>query len=103
MKLQVFTNIESLRFDIVERRLDVYHTSGYDNIFAALDSLGLDTQFISSKQDYLALSNLDSQRGLIFSLLNIKRPSLGDSILIEVNETHTCLPLHILIRNLRFK
>jgi Co/Zn/Cd efflux system component len=50
LKLAELTDIESLRFDIPEKMLDVYHTSGYDSILAALDSLGLDTQFISSEQ-----------------------------------------------------
>ena len=57
MKLEELTNIESLRFDIPERRLDVYHTSGYDSIFAALDSLGLDTKFISSGQAATPMTN----------------------------------------------
>ncbi len=50
MRLQELTNIESLCFDIPGRRLDVYHTGGYDDIFAALDSLALDIKFISSAQ-----------------------------------------------------
>ena len=50
MKLEEFANIESLQFDISGRRLDVCHTGGYDSIFAALDSLGLDTRLISSEQ-----------------------------------------------------
>ncbi len=49
MKLEELKNIESLHFDIPERRLAVYHTSGYEAILAALASLHLDTQFISSK------------------------------------------------------
>ena len=50
MKLEEFANIESLQFDIAGRRLDVCHTGGYDSIFAALDSLGLDARLISSEQ-----------------------------------------------------
>jgi Co/Zn/Cd efflux system component len=50
MKLEEFANIESLQFDIPGRRLDVCHTDGHDSIFTALDSLGLDTRFVSSEQ-----------------------------------------------------
>ena len=50
MKLGEFPNIESLQFDIPGRMMDVCHTGGHDSILAALDSLGLDTRFVSSEQ-----------------------------------------------------
>jgi len=49
MKLEEFTDIQSLQFDIPGRRLYVCHADDYDRILAALDCLGLDTRFISSE------------------------------------------------------
>jgi hypothetical protein len=48
MKLEGLASIKSLQFDIAARRLEVFHTDGYDDIFAALESLQLDTRLISS-------------------------------------------------------
>ena len=48
MKLEAEANVRSLEFDISARRLDVYHTDGYEDIFSALDSLRLDTKLVSS-------------------------------------------------------
>ena len=48
VRLDELENIDSLRFDIPGRVLDVYHTGGYDKIFAALESLDLDTSLVSS-------------------------------------------------------
>jgi len=50
VKLEGFTSIQYLQFDIPGRKLDVYHTDSGDNIFAALDSLQLDTELVSSEQ-----------------------------------------------------
>jgi hypothetical protein len=73
MKLEELTNIESLRVDIPERRLDVCHTNGYDSIFAALDSLGLDTKFISSEQVATLITNEVhwQERRVLFQVLSI--------------------------------
>ena len=73
MKLEDFTNIESLRFDIPERRLDVCHTSGYESILAALDSLGLDTQFVSSEQVASPMTHEahHQERRVLFQVLGI--------------------------------
>jgi len=49
IKLEGLSNIESLEFDIPGRTLEVYHTDSYDNLFAALDSLQLDTKVVSSE------------------------------------------------------
>jgi len=49
-EIREVANIESLRFNIPERRLDVRHTGGYHGIFCSLDSLGLDTRLVSSEQ-----------------------------------------------------
>lgn len=49
MKLEGMANIRSLQFDIPGRKLEVYHTDTYHDVLAVLDSLRLDTQFVSSE------------------------------------------------------
>jgi Co/Zn/Cd efflux system component len=49
MKLEGLTNIQSLQFDIPGRKLEAYHTDSYDSLFAALNSLQLDTKLVSSE------------------------------------------------------
>lgn len=49
MKLEELNGIHSLQFDIPGRKLEVYHTDSGDKIYNALDSLQLDTQFVSSE------------------------------------------------------
>jgi Co/Zn/Cd efflux system component len=49
MKLDGMTNIQSLKFDIPGRTLEVCHADNYENIFSALNSLRLDTTLISSE------------------------------------------------------
>lgn len=49
MKLEGLTGIQSLRFDIPDRRLEVCHTDGYDDILASLHSLQFDTKLVSSE------------------------------------------------------
>jgi Co/Zn/Cd efflux system component len=49
MKLEGLANIESLQFDLPGRLLEAFHTDGYDNLLAALDSLDLDTTLVSSE------------------------------------------------------
>ncbi len=73
MKLEEVTNIESLRFNIPERRLDVLHTGGYHGIFAALDSLGLDTRLVSSEQVTTPTTNEvhRQERRVLFQVLGI--------------------------------
>jgi len=50
MKLEGMDNIRSLEFDIPGRMLGVCHTEGYEDIFAALTSLRLDTRLVSSEE-----------------------------------------------------
>ncbi|MDR2018001.1 MAG: cation transporter [Syntrophobacterales bacterium] len=54
MKLEGMDNILSLQFDIPERTLEVFHTGSYDGLLAALNSLHLDTKFVSSEQTDMA-------------------------------------------------
>jgi len=49
MKLEGLAGIQSLQFDIPGRKLEVYHRDSGDQIFAALDSLHLDTKLVSSE------------------------------------------------------
>jgi Co/Zn/Cd efflux system component len=49
MKLQGFERIEKLDFDIPKRTLKVYHHGQKDQIQSALESLNLDTTFISTE------------------------------------------------------
>ncbi len=49
MKLEGMAGIESLEFDIPERKLEVFHADHRDDIFNALDSLQLDTKLVSSE------------------------------------------------------
>ena len=73
MKLEEVANIESLRFNIPERRLDVRHTGGYHGIFVALDSLGLDTRLVSSEQVATPTTNEvhRQERRVLFQVLGI--------------------------------
>ena len=50
MRLDGFSNVRFLEFDIPARRLEVYHTGGCDEVLAALTSLRLDTKLVSSEQ-----------------------------------------------------
>jgi len=49
MKLEGIAGIQSLKFDIPGRRLEVYHTDSSENIFAALDALQFDSKLVSSE------------------------------------------------------
>jgi Co/Zn/Cd efflux system component len=61
MKLQGLMNIQSLQFDIPARTLEVYHTDNYDNLLTALQSLQLDTRFVSSEPITDTMSIEDGQ------------------------------------------
>lgn len=49
MKLEGLSSIQSLQFDIPERKLEVCHTDSSDHILAILNSLHLDTKRVSSE------------------------------------------------------
>ncbi len=49
MKLEGLSFIQSLRFDLQGRTLEVYHTDGGDTLLAALKGLQLDAQLVSSE------------------------------------------------------
>ncbi len=73
MKLEGLTNIESLQFEIPARELTVYHTSGYGSILEALNSLDLDTRFISSDPVEITETHQAhrQERHLLFQVLGI--------------------------------
>lgn len=66
MKLEELTNIHSLNFDVPGRTLEVYHTGGYDNLLAVIDSLQFDTTFVSSEPtDAVITEDLRGQEVLV--------------------------------------
>lgn len=73
MKLEEFTNIQSLHFDIPKRKLDVYHTDSYDDILAALNTLQFDTSLVSSEPaDIQNIGDSNHQeRGVLWQVLAI--------------------------------
>lgn len=61
LKLEGLTNIQSLRFDIPNRKLEVCHTNSYNDILASLHALQFDTKLVSSEP--LDMENInDSHR-----------------------------------------
>ena len=50
IKLEEHPEVESLDFDIPNRKLAVYHRGGYESISASLDGLMLDSHVLSSEQ-----------------------------------------------------
>ena len=50
MQLAGLTDVQSLQFDLPGHRLEACHAGSYDSILAALNSLKLDTQFVSSEE-----------------------------------------------------
>lgn len=73
MKLEGLTNIESLEFDLPGRTLEVCHTDGYDNLLAALNSLDLDTQVVSSEptEAVRIMGNHRQERRVLWQVLAI--------------------------------
>jgi Co/Zn/Cd efflux system component len=73
LKLEGFRDIVSLRFDIPSRRLDVYHTGGYEPIFEALGELQLGAAVVETDAaDELSFSGRSSgERKLLGQVLAI--------------------------------
>ena len=73
MKLEGFTNIKSLQFDIPNRKLDVYHMDSYDGILAALNTLQFDTKFFSSEPTDMENTNdnQSKERKVLWQVLAI--------------------------------
>lgn len=58
-RLEGVAGIQSLKFDIQGRSLEVFHTGDHESLLAALDSLRLDTTFISSEEAHTACPEED--------------------------------------------
>ncbi len=74
MKLADLTNINSLDFDIPNRKLTVFHTDNHDQIFQRLDDLKFDTSIIDSIpiDNYSAkIDNSARERKLLWQVLII--------------------------------
>ncbi|HSM49527.1 MAG TPA: hypothetical protein VK872_17030, partial [Draconibacterium sp.] len=73
MKLADITNINSLDFDIANRKLVVFHTGKYDEIFQRLDTLKLDTSLLESiaAGEVVLPENHAQERKLLWQVLGI--------------------------------
>ncbi|GAB4127771.1 MAG: cation diffusion facilitator family transporter [Raineya sp.] len=74
MKLADLKNINSLDFDIANRKLTVFHTDNYDQIFQRLENLQLDTSLIDSVSvnNYtITTNNTNRERKLLWQVLAI--------------------------------
>lgn len=73
MKLADLTNINSLDFDIANRRLTVFHIDNHDQIFQRLDNLKFDTSLIDSVSvdSYSTTDKTDQERKLLWQVLAI--------------------------------
>jgi len=74
MKLACLANIKSLDFDIANRKLTVYHTENYEQIFQQLDSLNFDTSFVdtASTENYIVeKANTAQERKMLWLVLAI--------------------------------
>ncbi len=73
MKLEGMNNIKSLKFDIPGRKLEVYHMNSHEGILAALDTLQLDMQFVSSEP--MKMENINDshrqERTVLWQVLTI--------------------------------
>ncbi|MEW5800301.1 MAG: cation transporter [Bacteroidota bacterium] len=71
MKLQGMFNISALTFDIPNRTLQVVHSDSHDNIFAALESLKLDTKYVRTELTETFSEEHTSERKLLYQVLAI--------------------------------
>jgi len=73
LKLQEASNISSLQFDLPNRKLNVFHTGGYELIFEALNSLQLDTTLIESgsTDEFVSAGRDNVERKLLWQVLSI--------------------------------
>lgn len=71
MKLQNFTSIEALDFDIPNRELLVFHHENEEEIFKQLETLNFDTQHISTEFTQEKLQEHKNQTQLLWSVLGI--------------------------------
>jgi len=73
LKLAETNNIQSLQFDLSERKLLVFHTGSHEEILTALENLNLDTKLVFSEPvDAGPVINIDHQdRSILWKVLII--------------------------------
>ena len=73
IKLQSLENIKSLQFDILNRKLEVFHSGNNDTIFQAIDSLKLDTKLIGKDTvpDDIFITDEKDERKLLLWVFGI--------------------------------
>lgn len=74
MKLSDIKQIKNLKFDLANRKLEVYHTDDYNEIFDGLNSLNLDTTLISTEKSNDLDNNItlnSNDRKLLWIVLSI--------------------------------
>ncbi len=73
LKLEGFTGISSLQFDIPKRRLDVYHTGDYKPIFNEINQLQLSASYVESSvtDEVTIISKNDAEGKLLWQVLFI--------------------------------
>jgi Co/Zn/Cd efflux system component len=74
MKLADLREIVSLDFDIANRRLSVYHSGNYGQVFQRLDSLNFGTSLIDTQPvdaNYTATENTGKERKILWVVLAI--------------------------------
>jgi Co/Zn/Cd efflux system component len=73
LKLEGLTDITSMRFDIPNRKLDIYHTDNYEPIFKALNGLQLDASLVETivADDFSLTDETAEERKLLWQVLAI--------------------------------
>ncbi len=73
LRLQDQSNIKEIEFDIPNRLVNIYHTGEYEEIQSKLNSLNLDTSFISNDEatGYISRGNHHQERKLLWQVLVI--------------------------------
>lgn len=73
LKLEGLTGINSMRFDIPNRQLDIYHTNNHEPIFKALNDLQLGASILESSaaDDFSLLDTTTEERKLLWQVLAI--------------------------------
>lgn len=73
MKLDSLSNIQSLDFDIPNRKLTIHHTDTYEPIFQQLDKLKFDTSLMESIEvaSFVKSENSHQERTLLWQVLGI--------------------------------
>lgn len=74
MKLQSYTSIKSMDFDLVNRKLSIFHTEAIEPIEAEIASLKLGSSIICSEQisePKLNVDNIKQQRKILWIVLSV--------------------------------